>query len=228
MIYRFNKRNNIYASNKLTQNLINHSVEVKILSECGDTNENLLLIDENGIVISFPKRLVQVNSLQIENEQIKLSQSMYDTWFKPKLESEVSELSGKVFSNFDVVVKNSNIILNDTEFRNIHLPFLKSTVLYNGSISYSLGKLLESWMHDEDLRVLSSAYMIKINVSQMSGINNYTAYSLKTRKILTNSLGNNDKNWRNYLDKFISLTPSEHNKNELLVLTRLIFTLGID
>lgn len=228
MSYRFNRRNKIYTGNKSIRNSVNNSVEVQVLSDCGETIDYLLLIDENGIVVSFPKTLVRVNSLKIENGNIKLSQSMYDTWFKPKLLSQLNELSEKLFRNFDMVVKKSNIILADAEFSNIHLPFLKSTILYGDSISYPLGKLLESWTYNEELRVLPSAYMLKINVSPLSGFNNYTAYSLKSRKIITGSLGEKDKHWKYYLDEFISFTPSIKNKNELMVLTRLLFELGIN
>ncbi|MFN6373926.1 MAG: hypothetical protein ACK4YD_02055 [Chitinophagia bacterium] len=228
MSYRFNKKNNIYASNKSIRSVTSTSVDLQILSESGETTDHLLLMDQNGIILSFPKTLVIANSLNIENGKIKFSQSMYDTWFQPKVLYEISELSEKLFRNFDIVVKHSNIILTDSEFSNIHLPFLKSTILYSGSLSYPLGKLLESWIYEDDLRISNTTYMLKINVSPLSGVNNYTAYSTKTRKIITGSLGEHDRHWKHYLDEFYSFTPTERNKNELLVLTRLMFALGID
>lgn len=228
MSNRFNKRNNIYARNKSIRSVTNTSIDVQIVSEIGETKNHLLLLDENGIVVSFPKTLVYANSLKIENDTINLSQSIYDAWFKPKLTLEINEVSEKVFKNFELVVKHSNIILADAEFSNLHLPFLKSTVLYSGSIIYPLGKLLQSWMHEDDLRISSSTYMLKINISPLSGFNNYNAYSTETNSIITGSLGIHDKHWKGYLDEFYCFGPFKRNKNELLVFTRLLFALGID
>lgn len=228
MSYRFHRHNNIYARNKSTRLKTPNSIEVQVISEAGETNDHLLLLDENGVILSFPKNLVKVNSMNIRGEKLELSQSMYDTWFTPKINTEIENAAAKLFNNFNKVVQHSNIILNDREFKSIHLPFLRSTILYSGSIVYPLGKLLESWMYEDDLRISDSGFMLKINASPLSGVNNYTAYSTKTRSLFTGSLGPHDKHWKEYLDEFYSFTPTERNKNELLVLTRLMFALGID
>ena len=91
--------------------------------------------------------------------------------------------------------------------------------MYSGFIVYPLGKLLESWIYEDDLRISNTTYMIKLNVSPLSGVNNYTAYSTKKRSLFSGSLGPHDKHWKEYLDEFYSFTPTERNKNELLVLS---------
>lgn len=228
MFNRSNRKNNIYSRNKSIRSTTDKWIDTQVVSQFGETKDHLLLLDKHGIVVSFPKTLVYANSLKIEKDNINLSQSIYDAWFKPKLTLEINEQSEKIFKNFDLLIKNSNIILSDTEFRNLHLPFLKSTILYSGSIIYPLGKVLESWMYEDDLKISQTDFMLKINISPLSGFNNYNAYSVEKKSIVSGSLGIQDKHWKSFLDEFYCFAPFKRNNSDLLVLTRLLFALGID
>jgi len=210
-----------YYANRKTTN-------VEIISEKGDSENHFLLADRNGILVSFPKSLVRANDIKIVNEQMTLSGSLYDTWFKPKIEAEVKICSDILFQYFDVVVNNSDIILNDQEFKRLHLPFLTSTLLYDSSFKYSLGGILQSWMYEDDLKVLSTSYMLKINASAYTGVNNYTAYSPIKRSLFTGKLHKKEKHWKQYLDEFYSLSSESGLITDLSVMTRLILELGIE
>lgn len=228
MFNKYNRKKNNYAKNKSRSIFKADDVQIEVVSDTGNSPDDIFLVDRNGIMVSFPKALITVNDLKINDGKISISPSMYDTWFKPKLELEIAAASQKLYNNFGKIVKNSNLILNDREFYRIRLPFLRSTILYSGSIHYPLGKLLESWMNEEELEIRNGLYMLKMNVAPLSGTNNYTAYSMARKTLVKGTLGANDKHWKSFIDEFYSMENREANESELLVLTRLLNQLNID
>jgi hypothetical protein len=228
MSNKYNKKKNNYAKNKSRSVFKADGVLIEVVSETGSSTDDIFLVDRNGIMVSFPKALIRVNDLKIINGKISISPAMYDTWFKPKIDLEIAAASQKLYDNFGKLVKNSNLILNDKEFYRIRLPFLKSTILYSVTIKYPLGKLLESWINEEDLEIRNGIYMLKMNVAPLSGTNNYTAYSMARKTLVKGSLGANDKHWKSFIDEFYSMENREANESELLVLTRLLNQLNID
>lgn len=227
MSKKYNRKKNSYAKNKSRTLFKADGFDIEMVSETGNCPDDVFLVDKNGILVSFPKSLITVNDLKIRNGQISMSTAMYDTWFKPKIDLEIADASKKLYDNFSKLVKNSNLILNDKEFYRIRLPFLKSTILYSGAIHYSLGKLLESWMNEEELEIRNGLYMLKMNVAPLSGTNNYTAYSMARKTLVKGKLGANDKHWKSFIDEFYSMEYQETNESELLVLTRLLNQLNI-
>jgi hypothetical protein len=228
MYNKYNSRNKFLRTTEPKLSNKQHPIEVELLSDQDTDDPSILIADWNGIVLPFPKSLIRANDLVIKDGRMKISTSMYDTWFQEKHDAEIELLSEKIYSHFDKVMQYSHVIMSDQEFRNIRLSFLKSTILYSGELHYSLGALLEAWMEDDGLSVSSTAYLLKINVSPLSGLNNYTAYSTKTRSLITGSLSKENKSWREYLGKFQSLASSRRNKSDLLAITRLAQLLKID
>jgi hypothetical protein len=226
---KYNSRNKFLRATESKLNNKQNTIEVEVMSDPDTEDPSILIADWNGIVLPFPKSLIRANDLVIKDGRMKISTSMYDTWFREKHDAEIELLSEKIYSHFDKIMEHSHVIMNDQEFRNIRLPFLKSTILYSGELHYPLGAMLEAWMEeDDDLSVSSTAYMLKINVSPLSGLNNYTAYSTKTRSLITGSLSKENKSWREYIGKFQSIASSRRNKSDLLAITRLSQLLKID
>jgi len=228
MYNKYNSRNKFLRATESNLTNKQHPIEVEVMSDLDTDDPSILIADWNGIVLPFPKSLIRANDLVIKDGRMKISTSMYDTWFREKHDAEIELLSEKIYSHFDKVMQYSHVIMNDPEFCNIRLPFLKSTILYSGELHYSLDGVLKSWIENDDLSVSSTAYMLKINVSPLSGVNNYTAYSTKTRSLITGSLSKENKSWREYIDKFQSIASSRRNKSDLLAITRLAQLLKID
>jgi hypothetical protein len=224
---KYNSRNNIFKKDYTEFRQSNAFVEVEVITDPNPSNTHIFIADWNGIVVSFPINLLRANDLVIQKGKLKISQSIYDAWFKDKLNEELQELSKKVYSHFDKIVQHSNTILNDEEYRNIRLPFMKTTILYSCEFHYTLGALLDSWMHNDDLMVAPFSYLLKLNVSPSSGLNNYTAYSTVNKSLFVGSLPQKKEYWMGFVGKFQSIASAKRNKSDILALTRLLFELEI-
>ena len=218
---KYNSQNKYLRATESKSSNKQYPIEVEVMSDLHTEESSILIADLNGIILPFPKSLIRANDLVIENGRMKISTSMYNTWFQEKHDAEIELLSEKIYSHFDKIMQFSQVIINDPELRNIRLPFLKSNILYSGELHYSIGSLLEAWIEDDDLTVSPTAYLLKINISPLSGMNNYTAYSTTSRSLITGSLSKENKRWKEYLSKFQSLADSKRNKSDLLAITRL-------
>lgn len=225
---KFNNRKNILRNIEKHLDGLKDPIEVELISLNEPNDQTIMITDWNGVVVLFPTALVKANGLIVKDGRLGISQSLYDTWFREKVQTAIEQLSQKLFDNFDKVVDGASVILNDKEFRNIKLPFLKSTILYSNSLHYSLGSLLESWLSSDELSVSEDTYMLKMNVSPLTGLNNYTAYSIREKSLVNGSLQKGKRHWLKYIIKFQCLVSSKQNKSDLLAITRLVQELKIE
>ncbi len=225
---KYNSRNGIFRKAKSGFTFNDQFVEVEVMTLPKPGDQHMLITDWNGIIVLFPVNLLKANDLVVQHGRMKISQSLYDTWFKDKLTEEINELSKKIFDQFEKIVQHSDIILHNEDYSNIRFPLLKSTILYNTELHYTLGSILNSWMQTDDLSVASGSYMLKLNVSPLSGINNYTAYSARKKCLVKGTLSEGDKCWIEYMGKYQALVSTKKNKSDLLTMMRLIDELNID
>lgn len=209
-----------------------HKIQILNFNKNQDNEvETLLLTDSEGITVLFPYSLVKANDLNIVDNNLMISDSMYKVWFDEKHDIEYKEKSKILYDHFDQIIENTDLIISDEQYFNIKLEWLQSCMLYYGGIHYRLGALLKSWIESDDLRIPNTdIYVFKINGSVLSGFNIYHGWSLGQKCIVTGSIEKGERSWKHYFSHLADLNKVYKrgiHKN-LLALESLIYKLNIN
>jgi hypothetical protein len=156
-----------------------HSIKNTIVHIIGSNDEHFIIRDIDGIVIEFPKYLLDVNGIPVLDNTIVLSEALYARYVQQERENLNEKASDLIKDNFLQIIDHKELILQTPEYFLIRSSLLTSGAVYIGSLGYCLGSWLESM---EELEV-HSEYMISVGGSPLSGMNSYTAYDIKSRKI---------------------------------------------
>jgi len=142
----------------------------------GEDETNYILQNKNGSESSIPKEIIQVNEIEIKDNTVILTPSLYEHHILKKIRSKPFDYSKIFKENADLIFRNKEIVMSKAEYYLLTPPILDSAGAYIGGVDYNLGSLLEVWEKPSDFYFAEfddhkDMYLICTHGSPLSGIN---------------------------------------------------------
>ncbi len=128
-----------------------YGVRTKEHKKCrliGEKDNTYLFQNGIGVVAKFDKAVISKNKIEIIDNQVVLSDKLYDYHFKKKtVRHELNPFNDLFLDNLPLILKHRHVVLRQPEYYLLTPPLLscKSYSKFGvGVLSFSLGSLVES------------------------------------------------------------------------------------
>ena len=132
--------------------------------------------NKNGLTAMIPKSIIYDNNYEIIDNEVTLSEAVYNHWILNPYIKKSNEKFNELFSrNSDLIFKYKEVVLTKAEYYLLRPNELHSVVGWGKSISYSLGALIESMLsgnhyYIEEFETYQKMYLISIKRNPINGI----------------------------------------------------------
>ena len=132
--------------------------------------------NKNGITAMIPKSIIYDNNYEIIDNEVTLSEALYNHWILNPYIKKSNEKFNELFSrNSDLIFKYKEVVLTKAEYYLLRPNELHSIAGWGRSISYSLGALIESMLsgnhyYFEEFETYQKMYLISIKRNTINGI----------------------------------------------------------
>ena len=159
-------------------------VLLKVLRE---EEDSFALLDHNGYQVDFPKSVFQDNHLEIRDDTILMSKSLYTHYFSPGFLNRIDGINWEITQNFGQLIKHKELILSKAEYFLMRPYILNCGAVFMGGFIPCIGAVLESWTLSDDLTLYDmeeeGQRLISLRGSPMSGSYSATVWSEKKQAV---------------------------------------------
>jgi hypothetical protein len=164
--------------------------------------------NKNGIIAKIPKSIIYDNNYEIIDNEVTLSEALYNHWILNPYIKKSNEKFNELFSrNSDLIFKYKEVVLTKAEYYLLRPNELHSVAGWGKSISYSLGALIESMLsgnhyYIEEFETYQKMYLISIKRNPINGIVRSEYWCSDQNTIVTFSSQKNKKMPSDWINEF--------------------------
>ena len=202
---------NINLTNGKTLSLDKNKWSFSVNTRCSvlEKNDDVFEIqNKNGLKAMIPKSIIYDNNYEIIDNEVTLSEALYNHWILNPYVKKSNEKFNELFSrNSDLIFKYKELVLTKAEYYLLKSNELHSVAGWGKSISYSLGALIESMLsgnhyYFEEFETYQKLYLISINRNPINGIVRSEYWCSEQNKIVLFSTQKNKKTPSEWINEF--------------------------
>ena len=176
-----------------------------------------LIVNSENIKIKFPENLVYDNELEINNNKLKLTKTIYKYWFKRYEKLIKDTIYNFIYSNLKIIIENKEIVFKNENYSSIFTDklFYSNYPIPPYTHSISLGAWLNSFDILESEVSDSQGYKHEVLVitsivgSPSTGRNSCSGWSIEKQKIVR---GNSSYRFYKIRENYKEIAHSYLNK----------------